>query len=281
MARLCDEPEVEAAWLMVRGFLAAHDDDPRLLYQVFVRAVACFEAAGNLRQACLQRVTIAQACVRLGAHNEAERTARMALAESERLGLTSALATAQHMLGLTLVRQEMLPEALDVLRAAIASFIVVDDQHMEAATRIYAAEAYRRAGDLEAAEAEARRAVAVLGRFPTYIPQARATLADALLAQGRAEEAIEEAQRGFDLLASLGHVEEGDVYVRVVHADALHAAGRPDAARAAIAATRDRVLATAARIDDEAWRRSFLDDVPENARTLALARRWLEQPPQA
>ena len=39
----------------------------------------------------------------------------------------------------------------------------------------------------------------------------------------------------------------------------------------AIAAARDRLLDRAARISDPEWRRRFLADVPENARTLSLA----------
>jgi gamma-glutamyltranspeptidase/glutathione hydrolase len=46
----------------------------------------------------------------------------------------------------------------------------------------------------------------------------------------------------------------------------------------AIADARARLLTTAGRIGDPAYRRSFLEDVPENARTLALAHAWLGEP---
>jgi hypothetical protein len=62
--------------------------------------------------------------------------------------------------------------------------------------------------------------------------------------------------------------------VRLTHAEALDAARRHEEARAAIAAARARLHVNAKRIGDPARRRSFLDRVPENARTLELATRW-------
>jgi hypothetical protein len=65
--------------------------------------------------------------------------------------------------------------------------------------------------------------------------------------------------------------------VRLVHAEALHASGAQDAARRAIGDAAARLGAMAGRISDPDYRRSFLEDVPENARTLTLARAWLPQ----
>jgi hypothetical protein len=64
-------------------------------------------------------------------------------------------------------------------------------------------------------------------------------------------------------------------FVRLIHAEALHATGAHDAARSAIASARDRLLAIASRITDPGHRQSFLEAVPENARTITLARSWL------
>jgi hypothetical protein len=67
-------------------------------------------------------------------------------------------------------------------------------------------------------------------------------------------------------------------FVRLAHAEALHATGAHDAARRAIADARGRLLAIADRIGDPAHKHSFLHNVPENARTLTLARSWLGEP---
>jgi hypothetical protein len=100
-------------------------------------------------------------------------------------------------------------------------------------------------------------------------------LALVLLAYGRYSDALAAAREAMGLLASIGKVEDGEALVRVVYAEALHTTGHHEAARAAIADARDRLLAAAARIDDSRYRESFLHNVPENARTLHLARVWL------
>jgi hypothetical protein len=64
-------------------------------------------------------------------------------------------------------------------------------------------------------------------------------------------------------------------FVRLAHAEALAAAGDQPAACAAITVARARLLAIADRIPDPDYRKSFLEEVPENARTLALASLWL------
>jgi hypothetical protein len=66
--------------------------------------------------------------------------------------------------------------------------------------------------------------------------------------------------------------------VRLARAEALHAIGALDAARAAIGEARTWLHAVAAKIQDPAYRASFLEAVPENARILALARAWLDEP---
>jgi hypothetical protein len=61
---------------------------------------------------------------------------------------------------------------------------------------------------------------------------------------------------------------------RLAHAEALDATGDRDAARRAIGDARAQLLAIADKICDPAYRQSFLGNVPENARTLELARAW-------
>jgi hypothetical protein len=83
-----------------------------------------------------------------------------------------------------------------------------------------------------------------------------------------------------ELLEALGGVEEGESLVRLVFAEAKQATGDAEGARAAIAAARERLLARARRVDDPAFRQSFLRDVAENAHTLRLAREWLGETPE-
>jgi hypothetical protein len=102
------------------------------------------------------------------------------------------------------------------------------------------------------------------------LPPALAELAAARLALGQPEEALAAAREAMGALAAAGGSTYYGPRVRLVHAEALLAAGDRDAARAAIADARARILAIAGRIDDPEARPSFLERVPENARTLAL-----------
>jgi len=107
-------------------------------------------------------------------------------------------------------------------------------------------------------------------------PGVRATLSALRLAQGRPVDALVAAE---DAMARCTAMDGCGLFraasVQLARAEALHATGAHDAARHAIAGARARLLAIAGRIADPDHQKSFLENVPENARTLALARAWL------
>jgi hypothetical protein len=139
------------------------------------------------------------------------------------------------------------------------------------------AEVLRRQGDLAAAERELQTALSLAA--PLEAPGLLATLAAIHLAGGRAGEALAVAEDAIARCAAMGGCGMfRGAFVRLVHAEALEATGASDAARAAIAEARARLLAIADKIGDPAYRRSFLEDVPENTRTLALASAWSSSP---
>jgi tetratricopeptide (TPR) repeat protein len=137
-----------------------------------------------------------------------------------------------------------------------------------------------REGRSAEAEPEILRAREILCTTPAHEPGVLATQAAVLLARGRVDEALAAAREG---LARYQSVRAASFLrgaaVRLVHAECLHAAGRGPEAREALAAARDRLLAMAATLGDPERRRSFLERVPENARTLALAQEWLGAAP--
>jgi hypothetical protein len=141
------------------------------------------------------------------------------------------------------------------------------------------AEALRRSGDLGAAEREIQTALAMV--MPIDQPGALATLSALRLAQGRAADALAVAEDALARCQTMGGCGMfRGAFVRLVAAEALHATGAHDAARHAIADARVRLHAMADKIADPAYRASFLAEVPENARTLALATAWLgDRPP--
>jgi hypothetical protein len=138
-------------------------------------------------------------------------------------------------------------------------------------------EVLRRTGDLGGADREL--AAALAAAIPLEQPVILASLAALRLAQGRAAEALAAAGDAFTRAEAMGgYGMFRGAFLRLVRAEALHATGALDAARAAIADARARLLAIADQIRDPAYRESFLDAVPENARTLALAHAWLGEP---
>lgn len=140
------------------------------------------------------------------------------------------------------------------------------------------AEVLRRAGELEAAEAEIQTALALLASAsPVDLPGALATLAALRLAQGRTDEALAAAEQGmtrYEATGTCGYFFR-TAFLRLTHAQCLQAAGQHDAARAAIARAREWLLSVAGKIHDPQYKTSFSENVPENRRILELARQWL------
>jgi eukaryotic-like serine/threonine-protein kinase len=176
---------------------------------------------------------------------------------------------------MVLARLGSFAEAKVVEHEALEAFRTKGDRRMEGRSRIFLAEIFLLAGDLEAANREAHSAVKALSVAPPARAHALAVAAQVELARGDTDAALRDATEADKLLQQVGVLDEGEAVVRLVHAEALHASGRAAEARAAITAARDRLLERAVRIRDEALRRSFLEQVPENARTIALAQAWV------
>jgi predicted negative regulator of RcsB-dependent stress response len=148
----------------------------------------------------------------------------------------------------------------------------------EAEGRWLLAEIAAKEGDLEAAERELTAAVPILRPAGLHWQLAAARLAAVRLARGAVPEALAAAREVAEALAASGGHGWRGTLVRLVHAEALHAAGEVAAAHTALREARDDLLARAALVEDPAVRRSFLEAVPENARVLLLAREWLDAP---
>jgi len=105
-------------------------------------------------------------------------------------------------------------------------------------------------------------------RYPTRKATALGALAAALLGRGEALAALGASREGMALLATVGALEEGEEKLRFVHAAALEANGQTEEAARELTSARERLRERAARIQDPAWRRSFLENVPENVALL-------------
>ncbi|MEM9493597.1 MAG: hypothetical protein AAGC55_30895, partial [Myxococcota bacterium] len=102
--------------------------------------------------------------------------------------------------------------------------------------------------------------------------------AHALLALGHTDEALAAAREGMALVHTTSHLEECEALVRLAMAEALHACGERNAARAAMAAARAYVVGRAKLINIPEWRRAFIEQVAENRRIMELADDWRDEP---
>ncbi len=114
--------------------------------------------------------------------------------------------------------------------------------------------------------------IALLAASPLDQAAATATLAAVLLGRGRTAEALAAAHTAMDKYEAMGAFGYRGAFARLVLVEALEAAGMTAEARSALATARDHLLGRAAAIPDPDMRRTFLHAVPENARTLMLAR---------
>ncbi len=237
-------------------------------------AVYCFEQAGDQRNACARRERLGYALLEIGDHEAAERLLSEAIAVATRLGLHHVVATARHNLGLTLARLHRFEEAEATERMAMETFRASGNRRMEGASQEYLALIRLEAGDVAGAERAARDALAVASAepvLPLNRAESNAILARALLAAGRAGEALALARAALEELEALGGIDDGEAIIRITLAEALLATGDVAAAAVAVGRARDRLLARADAISDPGLRSSFLGRVPENARTVALA----------
>jgi tetratricopeptide (TPR) repeat protein len=280
-----DDPMVRAWIFVAAAELAMHAGDPAGYIQHLEAAVTCFSEAGDVRHACLQRANIGNGYLQLGAYARAKGLLREAIAVGEpmRLGF---IAPVRANLGFVLARLGDLGEALEIETAALEQCSREGYRRFETVARIYLAQILwlrtesgldgAAATDSAAGRAEEELQAAVAGSTsaPPVRAYALANLAALLFALGRPGEARAAAEEAMDSLRALEGVEEGESLIRLQHALALEAAGDTAGAAAAVGEARRRLLERAGRINDPRLRRSFLDHIPENARTLAMAARY-------
>ncbi|MEP7123569.1 MAG: protein kinase [Byssovorax sp.] len=268
---LPDHPAVTAAVERAQALEAHCQGDVGGALGLHLAAHAHFQAAGDVRNACIEAGNIGCATLLLGVFGEAERALRGALVEANRLGLATVRSAAQPDLGLAVALQGRFAEGLAIAEEAVALARESGARNSEMTSRYYVARIAILAGDPGRAERESR---AILGEPATLAgdrAHAFAVLAAAATAQGRRADALAAAEQAMEILTAEGQIEEGEPLIRLAHAEALHAIGDATRATAAIADARAGLLARAGKIADAELRRSFLARVPENARILALA----------
>ncbi len=260
------------AWLHVASAeLAVLAGDPVEYLDNLEAAVAGFSEAGDIRNACLQRANIGNAYMQLGEYARAAEVLQDTFPVIEPMKLAFGVA-ARVNLGLALARLGDVDQALAAELWAIKECVKQGYKRFESIARIYLSEIQRRRGAIDKAEAELRAVIAIPERS-SFHALAKAGLADLLLDEERVAEAFALAKEAMEILDELDGVEEGEALIRLAYVRTLDAMKRPRSADAHLAGAKQRLLIRAHRINDRDLRRSFLENIPENQRTLALAAR--------
>ena len=272
-----DQHTLVCAWHeVVRAELATHAGDVSVYLAHTEAATEHFTFAGDVRNACLQWHNYGNALMQLGAYERAELVFRevLDLAKPMQLNLVpGALAN----LGFTLSRIGALDTAWEVETEALRLCGEQGNRRFEAVASIYLALILAMQRDLEAAVQLARAGVTLAATSPPTLAQAHAVLSAMLLLRDESTEALAEARKAMELLERLGGVEEGEALIRLMLMSALAREGDAKAAREVAEEARVRLQLRGDRIANPSWRRSFLNDVPEHARTLELAAQWLDE----
>jgi tetratricopeptide (TPR) repeat protein len=266
-----DSALLDAMLRRLCGDEASRRGDFATLLTEVERSVERFREAGLERQAVSETVTVGYALLELGAYERARDVLAGASEAADRLGLAQPAAVAKQNLGLVLARLGRLDDALDTESEALETFVELGERRMEGAARVYLAMISIERGALDVAEREARLGVELLAEAaPPLVAEARATLSSALLASGRAAEALDVASAALAALDA-GGAESGEALIRLGFVRASFATGDRERSLAALHVARERLLERALAIGDPALRDAFLRRVPENAATLALA----------
>ena len=265
-----DGDPLARAWLRtLRASEALRAGDHGAFVDGTADAVSAYEAAGDLRDACNQKVRLGNGYVGLGDPERAEMVLREALAGARRMGLRLVEGYALQNLGHALLRRGLLAEARETEQRAIALARALEDPVLEAGCLLYSAEARELALDPGGAVRDATRAVTLLEGVQPFRAVASAILGRALLRDGQPELALAETSAASAAIEGRA-VEEGEAVVQLAHALALRANGLNEEANAVAAAACERLISRADRITDPGWRDAFLRRVPVHARLMEI-----------
>jgi hypothetical protein len=270
------EPAARAALLAANVDRAMWDGDLERAALLAQEAVASFDLLGDTRHAARQRLAAGFAFAELGAYATAEGVLREARDGAERLGLATVANDASLRLAHVYTRTNRAEEAVFTTETVIANYAAQGDRVGEGRARAYLAAVHYFANAHEAAEAEELRGLPLLEHAPPYRAALMAFMTLTLIHKGAPiDEIVRAGSEAMRLLEQVGAVTEGEAIIRIAYAEALHAEGDIEGARAAVAAARERLLARAGKIKNPEHRRTFLSNVREHVRTLARAGEWL------
>ncbi len=273
-----------AAWYFrARAWRALAAGDPGGYGMLMKRSASSFEQIGDDRNACVQRVNVAYASMCLGQLEEAVAGFDAVIAVALAMGLANVVAVARHNGGLARSWLGQREEGERDERLALEAFREQRDDRMVGACASYLARILLDRGQVEEAEAVARDGLFYARAHPPVRALLHATLGETLSEKDRrsgrppTEETLASTREAMRLLAELGGVDEGEGYIRYVHARVTLENLGLDGARDAVLDAKHCLEMRAARLASDSAREGFLGRVPEHRATMAMARRFNAQ----
>ncbi|HRI69901.1 MAG TPA: serine/threonine-protein kinase [Polyangium sp.] len=264
------------AWLAcARAEIALTEGDAAAYLRRSEAAVDAFTEAADVRNACLSRTTVGDAYMLLGGYDRASFVLRRAIEIAEPM-LLDFTPLAKSMLAYCSMRMghpgeswKLIDEALEMCRSR-------QDKLREAEVLATAARMRMQKREPTVAITLARSALSLMDPDETTGKRALAlaVLADALLEQGQVPGALSLAQEAAAILDRVGGLQSSESLVRTVHALALIANGQESEGCRRLNDARNGLLATARKVTDTRFKRSFLDASPDHERLLDAAAEW-------
>jgi tetratricopeptide (TPR) repeat protein len=265
------ELDVTAAATHLQSILAYLDDQLDRACELMLEAADLWQELGNQHNWLMDLGNAGSAQMELGEYEDAVETLEAVGSVLERMGFDQLMGLNKANRALAMAHCGRIAEAK---RLCSETFATSGAPRHELVGLIYLARILDLDDDQALALAHAQRALDLAQSFPVFRAQAHGIQARALLRLVLIDEALDAARLGMKILDELGGIESGEGILRLAHAEALHASGHHGEARAAIGKASARLLARAEKIADPSKRRSFLERVPEHARTLQLERQW-------
>ena len=261
----CHAIQTEAWYFM------ALERDPYRCFRLFSQAAVGFASVGDLRQKIFMHNGAAVMLFWMGQFERATELARETLVLAHRVRDPLVVAHTRAALQWSLLDDERGSEELkELAREGIESY--PKPGLFSAFAYVCLASVLLHEDRPASAEREAREAREGLATMPMYRLLATAFLVTALLRQGRTSEARAIAERDLASLEALGSGSIAEVRFLLALVEARLAMGDVRAAREAAARGNEVLRATAERIEDPVFRRSYLEGVPAHRRMVEWAK---------
>ncbi len=227
-----------------------------------------FEDAGDLRNACIQRIQLGSARLELGDVPGAIEALSSAAQVAEQMRLSNSIPVARMHWGRALCRSGHVEEGMTLLEKSATKLDRHRNMRMSGVARLAIAEAQLARGNLDLAEDAARRAVTIFRTLPVHRVKAQALLALILLEAGEVSQASDE-------LLSSGqsqprHPHMGQTLVQLAKAETLVALGQQEEGECLARGEARRLKETAERMEPDVAT-TYLYGTPERRRVLLVA----------